>query len=227
MAVRRNAAGSAQSAGRRVALRELQLAASGGASGRVPGAVCDLSRNEPGAPVRGLLHVLELRRGFARYVNRRTQTFRNNRRPHRVAWRWPEDEMAVSAMAAGPRYGRAPLHSEVQLDRLRRRLQRFFGCGLAPWPVRTTAPMSALAGIPPASVAPGAPFRHVSVAVAGDLRAAAGSVAALRRRLAPRFVAVFHRSRHTPVRGRARGPQCPCHRTRSRGQPAGPRRRVP
>ena len=135
MAVRRHAAGSARSAGRRVALRELQLAASGGAGGRVPGAVCDLSRNQPGTPVRRLLHVLELRRGLARRVRRRAQAFRNNRRLHRVGWRWSEDGMAVAARTSRTRNGGPSLHSEIQFDRLRRRLHRLFGRGFAPWPV--------------------------------------------------------------------------------------------
>ena len=61
MAVRRNAAGSARAAADRVALCELQLAAPDRAGRCVPGAVCNLSRNEPGTPVCRLLHVLELR----------------------------------------------------------------------------------------------------------------------------------------------------------------------
>ena len=71
MAVRRHAAGSARTAGGRVALCVLQLAAFDRAGRCAPGAVRDLPRNEPGAPVRRLLYVLELRRGFARCVSRR------------------------------------------------------------------------------------------------------------------------------------------------------------
>ena len=74
MAVRWNAAGSTRAAGGRVALCDLQLAAADRAGRCKPGAVCNLSRNEPGAPVRRLLHVLELRRGFARRVSRRAPT---------------------------------------------------------------------------------------------------------------------------------------------------------
>lgn len=54
-----------------MALCGLQLAAPDRTGRCVPGAVCDLSRNEPDTPVCGLLHVLELRREFARYVSRR------------------------------------------------------------------------------------------------------------------------------------------------------------
>ena len=72
MAVRRHAAGSARSAAGRVALCELQLAAPDRAGRCVPGAVCNLSRNEPGTPICRLLHVLELRRGLARCVNCRS-----------------------------------------------------------------------------------------------------------------------------------------------------------
>ena len=74
MAIRRHAAGSARAASGRMALCELQLAAPDRAGRCVPSAVCNLSRNEPGAPVRRLLHVLELRRGFARRVSRRAPT---------------------------------------------------------------------------------------------------------------------------------------------------------
>ena len=70
MAVRRHAAGIGRTTAGRVALRELQLAASDRAGRHVPGAVRDLPRNEPGTPVCRLDYMLELRRGFARCVSR-------------------------------------------------------------------------------------------------------------------------------------------------------------
>ena len=77
MAIRRHAAGGARAADRGVALHDLQLAASTGDDRHVFGAVCDLSRKQPGPPVCRLVHVLELRRGFARCVSRRAQTFQH------------------------------------------------------------------------------------------------------------------------------------------------------
>ena len=102
-----------------MALRGLQLAASGGAGRHGPDAVSDLSRNERGAPIRRLLYVLELRRGFARCVHRRAQTSRQ------VSGLVERQGRAVALMSHSDRaisVGMAPAlrSSEPARDRIRR-----------------------------------------------------------------------------------------------------------
>ena len=74
MAVCRRVAGIAWATAGRVALCDLQFPASDRAERCVPGAVCDLSRKEPGTPVCRLHYVLKLRRGLVCCVSRQAQT---------------------------------------------------------------------------------------------------------------------------------------------------------